>query len=535
MSHLPILIVGAGPTGLMMACELARHDISFRIIDKKSEPTQGSNATWVQTRTLEIFENMGIVDRFLKIGHRCEAVNLYEKGELSLSLPFNQINSLYPYVLMVPQSETERLLIKKLEEFNIQVERSTELMEVNQTSKGVVSVIRKKNGDTENIDSSWLIACDGANSTVREKCHLAFPGENITEQFMVADAQMHSYLPTNEIHVFLDKGTIFPDRATLFSAFPWDNSHYRLTANLYVGAARQSFTEQEVKEVVSERTYGNYMVDSVSWISPFWIHDKIVKTFRENFIFLAGDAAHIHSPVGGQGMNTGIQDAYNLAWKLACMIKNKGHKKLLESYQLERYPIDKNIVKQTDLLTKSMLYDKNFFSKLKKFNTKMLKQPSMAINIAKELTQLNLRYAKSPIIDYKQKLSKKSPRQGELAPNLKLAPQHSLYQYFNHNLHTVLIFTGENPTKLSTNKIKSFEKLIHKNFSSLAKIFIVSRSNMVENEFISDENGEIHHLFNITKPAMYIIRPDNYIGSYSSKFSLNDVKKYFQIFTDKMK
>ena len=518
MSRLPVMIVGAGPTGLMMACELKRHNIPFRIIDKKSGPTQGSNATWIQTRTLEIFDVIGIADRFLKIGHQCDTINFYAKGKQINNIPLTKIDSSYPFILMLPQSETERVLNETLEQSKIRVERSLELVNVKQINNGVVSTVRFANGDTENITSHWLIGCDGANSTVREKCQISFLGEDIPEQFMVADAQMSSHLSTNEIHVFFDKGTIFPDKGTLFSAFPWDTNKYRLSANLYLSHPRQRFTEQEVREVVAERTYGNFIVDKVSWISPFWIHGKIVNKMHIGSIFLAGDAAHIHSPAGGQGMNTGLQDAFNLAWKLALVIRDKSKSSLLDTYQSERYPVVKNIVNETEFFTKMILFDKSFFSKLKKFSNKITKRPFLTKRISEKLTQVDIQYKKSPIIHYKEKTNPKSPRQGKRAPDVTINDSKKLYEYLHNSLHNILLFTGQKPTKNNLLKIKKLQKLLSKQFPKLVKTFIITNEKINNfDNIIIDTYGVTHKKYDVKKPTIFIVRPDNYISYISKK------------------
>lgn len=529
MSYLPVLIIGAGPTGLMMACELARQNIPFRIIDKKSEPAQGSNATWIQTRTLEMFDINGIADRFLKIGHKCEAINFYVHGKNITTIPITQIDSTYPFILMLPQSKTEYLLNTRLEESKIRVERSLELVNIQQTNNGVVSTVRLSNGDTENITSTWVVACDGANSTVREKCQISFPGENLPEQFMVADAKMSSSLPANEIHAFFDKGTIFPDKGTVFSAFPWASKEYRLTANLYLDSPRQTFHEHEIKEIVAERTYGNYIVESVSWISPFWIHGKLTKQFRHGSIFLAGDAAHIHSPAVGQGMNTGIQDAFNLAWKLALVIKEKADQSLLDSYKLERHPIIKNIVDQSDLFTNMALFDKSFINKLKKFSKKISDHPHFSKKISEDITQLNIHYKNSPIINYKEKPNTKSPQQGERAPNVKIHDSKTLYSYLHNTLHNVLVLTGDKLTKSDLNKINELQNLINKKFSTLVKVFTIAKEkfNDIDN-IIFDETGEIHQRYHVKRTVIYILRPDNYIAYYSSGIDLLFIDEFLQ-------
>lgn len=529
MKHIPVLIVGAGPTGLMMACELLRHNISFRIIDKKAEPTQGSNATWIQAHTLEIFDAIGIVDRFLKVGHKCEAINFYVKGKALANIPLTQIDSTYPFILMLPQRETERLLNKRLEESKVHVERSSELINIQQTGDEVISTVRHADGNVENIKSSWVIACDGANSTVRDKCQIPFPGEDLPEQFMVADAQMSSFLPANEIHVFFDKGTIFPDKGTIFSAFPWGSKEYRLTANLYQDAPRQSFNEHEVKEVVAERTYGNYIVESVSWITPFWIHGKIVDQMRHGSIFLVGDAAHIHSPAGGQGMNTGIQDAFGLAWKLALVIKGKSNQSLLNTYQEERFPIIKDIVTKANHLSNMSLFDKSFISKLRKFCHEISDNSDLSNKIAEQLTQINIHYKKSPIINYNEKPNAGSPQQGERAPNVKIDDSRTLYGYLHNTHHNILIFAGNRLTKEDLTKINKLKSLINEKFSDCVKMFIIAREQLNEIDYvILDPAGVIHQHYKIKHTATYIIRPDNYIGYYANGVDSSSIDAFLQ-------
>lgn len=529
MNRLPILIVGAGPTGLMMACELARHNIPFRIIDKKSEPTQGSNATWIQTRTLEIFDLLGMAEHFIKIGHKCDAINFYAHGKQVTNLPLSQIDSTYPFILMLPQSKIEQLLNKKLVAEKIQVERSLELIDIKKTNNGMLSTIQLSNGNTENIISDWIIACDGANSTVREKYKIPFPGEHLLEQFMVADAKMSSFLPANQIHVFFDEGTIFPDKGTLFAAFPRGAKEYRLNANLYQEQPRKNFTETEVREIVADRTYGNYIVENVSWISPFWIHSKIADRMHQDAVFLVGDAAHIHSPAGGQGMNTGIQDAFNLAWKLALVIQGKSNASLLDSYQAERYPIIKNVVTQTEFFTKMVLFDKSFFEKLKKFSQKISMQPALSREIGAELTQIKIQYGKSPIIDYKLMPDKQAPQPGERAPDVIIQDTEKLYGYFHNTVHTILVFTGNVPTKNDLAKINELNKLAIEKFTGLVNILIVTSDSLSDiDNIIFDKTGSIHQRYHVKKSAVYIIRPDNYIAYYSNDADPESIAQFLQ-------
>lgn len=521
MNKPTVLIVGAGPAGLMMACALARQRITFRIIDKKPERTLSSNATWIQTRTLELFDQMGIAERFIEIGHPCSAINFYSGGKPLANLSLKNINSIFPFILMLSQSKTEEVLDEYLTELNHKVERSVELIDVKNEKDIATSTVKHPDGCIETITSNWLIACDGANSIVREKCGFHFPGEDLTEQFIVADATIDfSYMPKDEIHFFFDQGTVL-------AAFPLGSDKYRLAANLHLDFPRKLFTGREVIELVQERAHGNYYVTNVQWISLFWIHGKLVKRMRKNNIFLVGDAAHIHSPAGGQGMNTGMQDAYNLAWKLALVIKGQARSSILDSYQTERYPIVKEIVEQNEQFTKMALFDKSFLAKLKKFSRELSQDANgeLAKKIGSKLTQLDIQYKDSPIIEY-GKL--KSPKPGERAPDVSI-DDNSLYKYFSNTLHNILLFTGINIIEKKMQKLKQFKKDLEKEHSNLVKIYMVSNIKLADTtNIIEDINGNIHHSYKINNPAVYIIRPDTYIAYYSEDLNLDSIDKFFK-------
>ena len=521
MSNLPVLIVGAGPTGLMIM-RIARQGVTFRIIDKKSERTLASNATWVQTRTIELLDQIGILDQFIKVGHPCEAINLYADGKQLSQLSLKHIDSIYPFILMLPQSKTEQILEEYLRELNHTVERSLELTDVKCSNETATSTLRHADGRTETIISDWLIACDGANSIVREKCGFHFPGEDLTEQFMVADATIDfSYMSKDEIHLFFDSGAIL-------AAFPLGENRYRLAANLHLDHPRKIFTEREVIEIVQERAHGKYYVTDVAWISLFWIHGKIAEHMRKGPIFLAGDAAHIHSPAGGQGMNTGIQDAFNLAWKLALVINEKAEPSLLESYQIERYPIVKEVVEQNEYFTKLALFDDTFVSKLQNFSQALSDDNHIALEnkIGNQLTQLDIQYQNSPIVDYE--FASTSLQPGLRAPDIHV-DKATLYQYLSNTQHNILLFTGLNPTEETLGKIKHLQKSLENQYHDLIKSYVVHQEPL--NGFSStilDTNGVIHKSYQVKTPAIYIIRPDTYIAYYSEHLDVLSIEKFLR-------
>lgn len=523
MNHYSVLIVGAGPTGLFMAEELARHGIQFRVIDKKANIQRVANAIWIQSRTLEMFDQLGMIDAFLRLGHRCRAISLYAKEKQLVSVPLNNVDSIYPFAIMLPQWETEKILHDRLQQMGHQAERSIELINIVQENDKVIATLKHQHGSTETVSCDWLIGCDGANSTVRAKINMPFPGETITQQFVMADVIMDSFLPPDEVHLFFNNETIF-------IALPRGTKHYRIGGNLQVDAPRKLYTEREVKELVAERTFGNYVVEKILSISPFWIHSKIVSDLRSGRVFLAGDAAHIHSPAGGQGMNSGMQDAYNLAWKLALVINKQAKESLLDTYALERYPVMKALVDRTDEVTKMALDDQAFLRKLRSFTRKVTRSHiRLSKKIGTEITEVGIRY-QSPIIEQLSP-SVKSPRAGERAPDVVLSSNKNLYHYFREPKHYVLLFTGVAPTEKQLLKIQDIKTKIFKNYANKVMDVIIVSSVATNQEVLNqliDTEGKIHNAYAVKLSTICVVRPDTYLAYRSKRLSFSVLNRFLR-------
>jgi len=302
----PVLVVGARPTGLMMASQLARHGIRCRVIDTAPHPTRLSKALAIHARTLEIFENIGIADRFVSSGVKAHGGSIYSGGKRIAHFLFDGLDSRYNYALMLPQDETEALIEKHLESFGLQVERSTELIGFTQDSQSVVATLRLANGREEPCRAEYLIGCDGAHSSVRHALKLAFEGAEYEENFALADVMVDSSMPNDEIVGFAsEKGIVF--------FFPITNGRYRLITDVQTTRPDRDPTLEELQSIVDDQCHIAARLHDPRWTAYFKIHRRQVASYRIGRAFLAGDAAHIHSPAGGQGMNTGLQDAYNLA------------------------------------------------------------------------------------------------------------------------------------------------------------------------------------------------------------------------------
>lgn len=510
IQHIPVLIVGAGPTGLTMACELARRGIPFKIIDQNTEQTRGANAVWIQSRTLELFDSMDLAKRFIKVGNPCHAINLYVNGKELKSIPFSHIDSPYPYILILPQNETERLLNERLAELKHHVDRQLTLISINEENKHITATLQQASGTTKTITCDWLIACDGANSTVRKLAHIDFPGEDLSEQFVVANAYIDSFTTKDEIHVFFKKHTVF-------AAFPLGSNYYRIAANLHMGAPRKTFHEHEVIDIVKERAYNEFSVTDVTWISPFWIHGKIASTFQKNRLFLLGDAAHIHSMVGGQGMNTGIQDAINLAWKLSLVIQEKAHHSLLNTYESERLPIANEVVKRSNDFTKTILFDNEFISHVKQFaRSTEVDASNTTKEISNMISQVNIQYQLSPIIDYSVQTNPLAPQPGERAPDVKISESKRLYDYLHKFSHHLLIFTGHHTTDEIIQDISHLKEQLEHKYGELLSVHIISQNKQLNlKHVIDDHEATIHQRYHVTSACTYLLRPDQYIACYT--------------------
>ncbi len=521
MSNIPVLIVGAGPTGLMMAYELARHGIAFRIIDKKAEQTKNSNAAALQTRTLEIFKQIGIADEFFRVGQPCKSLHFYDRGKEFASAKLNDLNSIYHCILALPQAATEKILNKKLADLHHQVERSRELTEVKINLNDIEAVVRHEDGVVETIRCQWLLGCDGAHSTVREKCRFKFPGNDLPEQFVVADSVMDSFLRSDEIHIFTAKGY-------MLGVFPLGEGRFRLGGNMNLGYERKIYTENDIRDIVAERTYGQFNARTVSWISPFWIHSKMSEEMRRGNVFLLGDAAHIHSPLGGQGMNTGLQDAHNLAWKLALVVQGRADQRILDSYDDERLPIIKDVVDSTDRFTRILLIKNPVVSFFRKYAIKfMLSIPAVNRYITRRLTQLNIRYQQSSFISYQSKLANVEPRSGERAPDVKFNADNHFYDYLNDNNHHLICFTGDRDIFKVVDQCKQIVSSLLGPYKDLLKLHLVTPHLIDEPiEQIFDEANVMHQAYNIKDPTLVLIRPDGYICLKSDNFDPEPLKNF---------
>ena len=339
-----VLIVGAGPTGLVLALWLTKLGVRIRIIDKTASPGTTSRALAVQARTLEFYENIGLAQAVVDRGHQVQGVNLWVKCARAARIPIGNLGqglTPFPFPLIFPQDQHEQLLIERLRELGVEVERPAELAVFEERGGEILATIT--NGSSaEPSTYAYLAGCDGARSTVREILNTGFPGGTYDHLFYVADIEGAGPPMDGELHVDLDE-------ADFLAVFPLrDRGRARLIGSVGDEAAQDK--EHLKFEDVRDRALQNLKVDvqRVNWFSTYRVHHRVALSFRKGRAFLLGDAAHIHSPVGGQGMNTGIGDAVNLAWKIAASLKEPSSSALLDSYEPERIAFARRLVATTD-------------------------------------------------------------------------------------------------------------------------------------------------------------------------------------------
>ncbi|WP_028922207.1 FAD-dependent monooxygenase [Pseudonocardia acaciae] len=383
----PVLVVGAGPTGLAMAVELARRGVAVRVVDAAEAPTSETRALGVQPRTLELFERLGLAGAAVADGVPVTEFRLFSEGVQFLDMSLRGLDTPHPYLLMLPQPRVERLLAARLAELGVRVQRPVELTGFTQRPDEVEVELRHGDGAVERARVSWLVGCDGAHSAVRRRLGVPFLGRPFEENFAVADARMDWSLPHDVFHSFLNRGRFV-------AYFPMPGGLHRITIAYRPGSAPTGeVTLDELQAAVDRCAPAGARVGDIREAGRFRIHQRKVARHSVGRVFLAGDAAHVHSVVGGQGMNTGIQDAFNLGWKLAAVANGRAGAGLLDSYASERSPVAHRLVRGTRRATRLTLLRAPVATAARRhLAPRITARPFVRRTLSRALTQLDVSY-----------------------------------------------------------------------------------------------------------------------------------------------
>lgn len=344
-AEIDVLIVGAGPVGLFLANECARRGMTHRIIESHATQSSVSKALAIFPRTLEIFDMAGIAGAFSEVANRVTGVTIVSHKRTLGRIDFTPPDTRYPFVAMVPQDVTEKLLVENLTRLGAKVEYETTLVSAHQTDTGVEAIINC-HGTSAVIEAKFLVGCDGAHSTVRNLVGLPFDGGDYAEQYMLADVVTNEALPADELQ-------LCPSEQGPLAIFPMSPTRRRLVATVDERDGEAPSLDL-VRTILADRAPAGLAAESLNWSAYFKIHHRSVSRMSSGRVIVAGDAAHIHSPFGGQGMNTGLQDVWNLVWKLDFAAQGKATDELLKSYSEERHPIVRAVIETTHVLTSGL-------------------------------------------------------------------------------------------------------------------------------------------------------------------------------------
>jgi len=431
-----VLIIGAGPVGLTMALALARQHVSVRIVDKNAQRTDKSKALVLWPRTLELLDIQGYAELFIEAGLKVRDARILADEKELVHVSFDVARSVYRYALMLEQSQTERLLQQQVERLGVVVERRTELMSFADDGELVSAVLRAADGATETVRADWLVACDGAHSTVRHGLASAtFDGDTLPSNWVLADLRIGGAGLAEDI-------TICFSQHGVLVFFPIGGSRFRVIAEMNAATpdTLPEPTLAEVQSLVDSRGPAGLQLHDPIWLSRFRINERKVRDYRFGRVFLAGDAAHVHSPAGGQGMNTGMQDALNLAWKLALVCHGQGAEGLLASYSPERSGVGAQVLRNAGVLTKVALVRNPVLQQLRALGASMVDHlPVLKQRFVDQVTEIDLHYPDSPLTQRPHGASQR-PAGGERAPDVDLSglPSRRLHEVLRTGQFAVL-------------------------------------------------------------------------------------------------
>ncbi len=514
------LVVGAGPVGLTLAAHLQHHGIACRIIDRAPNPSDKSKALVLWGRSLEMLDDLGIAENFLRAGMFLNSSHLHSGARSLARIYFTLEGTEYPRPLMLAQSETERLLTEHLQRVGITVERPVELTSFTDQGNQVVATLRHADGREEQVSCNWLLGCDGAHSTVRHGLRLEFTGEPDPNDFILADCRVEGPLPLDELSLFWHhKGVL--------AFFPFAAGRCRIIADM--GTAQTTGhppdpSLSDVQNIVNERGPAGVRLSEPHWLAGFRVHERKVAEYRRGRVFLAGDAAHIHSPAGGQGMNTGMQDAWNLAWKVALVHKDCARPSLLDSYSIERSAVGEMVLCNATRLTKVATLRNPIGQFFRNRLVEVLGHlPAFRRNFVRDLTEMSIHYPRSPLnAESGGNWASGSIRPGDRYPETRLREpktgrEQRLLLLLRGPQHNLLLLPAVGETGSLTG-VGDIRRQVEETYRDLIRVhLIVSGDSMpTDNAGFSsvwlDPGGSVRQALGARETAVALVRPDGYLG-----------------------
>jgi 2-polyprenyl-6-methoxyphenol hydroxylase-like FAD-dependent oxidoreductase len=575
-----VLIVGAGPTGLTLAVELRRRGVDCRLIERADGSVETSRAISIQPRTLQLLGDLDVLEDVMDEGTRVGGLTGYRDGEALFSLDADVVDvpSQYPYLWHLPQNRTERLLRARLRELGGRVEFQRELVGFGQGRDRVTATVRHRDADrAERVRARWLVGADGGSSRVRKTLGVPFEGDTQEEQFLVADATVDWDRPDDDAALWFH-----PDG--LFVVFPMPDGRWRLFADVgeYAPSRRPDASAETFERLLRERTHEGGAIRTTDWTSEFTVNQRLAAAYRRGRAFLAGDAAHVHVPLGGVGMNTGIQDAYNLGWKLAAVVAGRAPDRLVDTYEPERRPVAAAVVESTGPSISVLADDSTPVRLLRdRVGAALLDAPTVHRRILRADTQLDVTYRHGPLSDAHSEAPLRSlldgddllgaarddwggPVAGDRAPETTLTradgSEVSLHRRLRGPDFSLVAFAGPTATPAAAAGLRARVDRIARAAGDAVDVPVVIEAGRPTDRAVEagreadataseadperavattdggppaggrlfDPAGEAHETYGATRATLFVVRPDDYVGFRSRPLHSGHVLSYLR-------
>ncbi|HET7855708.1 MAG TPA: FAD-dependent monooxygenase [Gaiellaceae bacterium] len=523
-----MLVVGAGPTGLTLAAQLHALGTSLRIVDRELDRVYESRALAVQPRTLEVLRGLGLAQTLVERGNNASQLQIHA-GERVVSIPLFDVgleDTAFPFLLFISQAETEAVLNDYLARHGVEVERGVELVGFEQGKDDVTCTLRRRDAGTERLHARYLVGCDGAHSSVRHGASIPFEGGAYPQTFVLADLELDGELERDVGHAFLGAGGMlffFP----LAKPVSWRMLGMRPPSSATdVVDERTKLTLAELQAIADGFTGGRLRLRDPAWLTYFRLHHRHAARYRAGRVFLAGDAAHVHSPAGAQGMNTGIQEAWNLGWKLALVTRGVADEALLDTYETERRPIGRFVLRFTDRAAKIATSRNRIVRLLRTQIAPRLAPVVLRFSRGRAygfrtLSQLGIHYRDSPAVEEGAPALSRGPKAGDRLPEARIA---------RNGQACWLQEAVAAPTfhLLLCGPVGSWDDdhlaALQQRYGGLVAVDRLARD--AGPGVLHDVDGQAFARLGIERAAQYLVRPDGHIGYRSGATDLRGVGRY---------
>ncbi len=532
-----VLIVGAGPVGLALGIQCRRFGVRVRVIEMRSEPSPHSRALALWSAALEALESMGCAGGIIAAGNEVREIRITaEASPLATMDVAHGVESRYPLPMLLPQSETERILTERLSELGVEIERGVQLVSFAEADGGVTSVLRDSEGETSKAGSRWIAGCDGMHSTVRRGAGIDFLGAVAEESFALGDVEIDQDLEIDVVRIDWS-------RDGALALFPVVPGTWRIVANRRGDQWGNGVpTVEELEAHLKAHGRGDWTLSNPTWLSAFRVSERRASAFRKGPVMLLGDAAHVHSPAGGQGMNTGIQDAFNLGWKLGLLAAGRGdEEELLTSYDVERSAVAAMVLEAAAKRTKMSLVRNPVLRAARNTAVRVkAKTEQFQDQFASELSGLKITYAESPVIDtdsawHEDWRSHGFPAGSRVRGVDVYCPRRratiALLDEMAGGGHAVLLFSGRKPDKEDAEALRWFEARVRDLGGDSEKFVRVWRGSRAPDgeEWLLDGKAEAHLRYGVELPAAYVVRPDGFVAFRCSPLNAELMAGYAEV------